>query len=1215
MTAAQQFHGITDRATSQKEILATPLDVILPGNKPTSRRVSVEYTQLRYRFDAHFHPFVQQLTKRLLEGSVRALQAADTEFQTAAKLSAAAQASGIDGGATPLAANETVQIRDGAFVRLADGTQVRLSGRNVVKVDDGSLRRLGHGEAVTLPRLTMVKRADGKSAILSNDTAVVLTLGNPQLTLYREFFDRYLPAATPPAQDAQLGGAFVEEPRPVKEIDFSSSGSYSAYNWELFYHVPLLIAIHLSRNQRYAESQQWFHYIFDPTDDSDGPAPERYWKVKPFQTTDVHTIEELLINLSTKADPQLRDETIKSINRWRQQPFQPFAVARYRHSAFMYKAVMAYLDNLIDWGDSLFRTDSPEAVDEAVQLYVLAASILGPRPDAVPAKGAIQPRTYANLRPHLNEFNDALVEIEASCPFDLGPFPAAAIDGDGITDGTALLSNIGSSLYFCVPPNDKLMGYWTTVADRLFKVHNSLNIQGVFRQLPLFDPPIDPALLARAAAAGLDVAAVVSGVNQPLPLQRFAFWLQKSLELCQDVKSLGASVLSAIEKEDNEALSLLRSRHERAALAQAETIRYGQWQESIKNREGLLKTLASAIERYRYFERQLGAEDQDVKIPELDAIDRAALTKLNLRVAEPELSLRDINVDIASDLGGDAGGYKISSHERKEIDSLAAARLGQDVAAGIDLAAQAMALLPDFEIKFHYWGIGGGTKFGGSSLSTAMAFSSNLARTLADKSNYEAGGAGRLNNFARREQDWAYQSNAAAAEINQIFKQLRAAEIREALAEVEWKNHVAQMERAEEIEKFLQGEKVPGFTGKKSTQAFYAWMKRESKGLYARSFQLAFDVARKAERALQHELGNRKLTYIEYGYLAGIEGLLAGEKLAHDVKRMECAYHDLNQREFEITRNASLLQLSPMALLQLRQTGRCVVQIPESLFDMGGAGEYFRRIRSVAVSIPCVTGPYAGVNCKLTLLKSTIRRDALLDGDDYARNGPDDARFEDYYGRVESIVTSTAQNDSGLFETNLRDERYLPFEGAGAISDWQLELPSEVRLFDYDTIADVVLHIRYTARDGGAILQGAANSHLVDLIENAQGLGSVRLFSVRHEFPNEWARFKRAVVANASPAELKLTLREEHYPYWSRDRRDTLHRVALIARTAKNSVKVFAAANGAGTPDTLEKDATLADLRTGTLRNIASPAPVGAFSLFFDDNSMEELWMAVTWGV
>ena len=103
-----------------------------------------------------------------------------------------------------------------------------------------------------------------------------------------------------------------------------------------------------------------------------------------------------------------------------------------------------------------------------------------------------------------------------------------------------------------MPRNDKLLGYWDTVADRLFKIRNSLNIQGIFRQLPLFEPPIDPALLAKATAAGLDVGAIISGLNQPLPLVRFQFLIQKAAEVCQEVKSLGNNLLSAIEKEDNE---------------------------------------------------------------------------------------------------------------------------------------------------------------------------------------------------------------------------------------------------------------------------------------------------------------------------------------------------------------------------------------------------------------------------------------------------------------------------------------------------------------------------------------------------------------------------------------------------------------------------------------------------------------------------------------
>src|SRR6185503_9026442 len=43
-----------------------------------------------------------------------------------------------------------------------------------------------------------------------------------------------------------------------KEIDVSEGGPYANYNWEMFYHIPLMIAVHLSKNQRFAEAQRWF---------------------------------------------------------------------------------------------------------------------------------------------------------------------------------------------------------------------------------------------------------------------------------------------------------------------------------------------------------------------------------------------------------------------------------------------------------------------------------------------------------------------------------------------------------------------------------------------------------------------------------------------------------------------------------------------------------------------------------------------------------------------------------------------------------------------------------------------------------------------------------------------------------------------------------------------------------------------------------------------
>ncbi|MBS1789172.1 MAG: insecticidal toxin protein [Acidobacteria bacterium] len=1075
------------------------------------------------------------------------------------------------------------------------------------------------GDQVTLVNSLWVTLPEKTIVMLPGETQIKIINCQPEPKLYKTIFSKYLYSPT----------IFVQRPYPVKDLDFTSSGAYSVYNWELFFHAPLTIAIHLSKNQRFAEAQRWFHHIFDPTDDSDGPTPERFWKVRPFQYTVVKKIEEILVNLVTGENLALQDETKNNITAWKDAPFRPHLIARYRQQAYMFKSVMAYLDNLIAWGDSLFRQDTGEAIDEALMLYVLAANILGPRPQAVPKKGQVRPQYYANLRIDLDTFGNVLRDIEADVPFDLMPYPTkAAADNSRL----ATLRGLGKALYFCVPRNDKLLSYWDTVADRLFKIRNSLNIQGTFRQLPLFEPPIDPALLARAAAAGLDVGAIVNGLNQPLPLVRFQLLVQKAAEICQEVKSLGNNLLSAMEKEDNEALAILRAKHERIVMEMVEHVKYAQLQEMTKSKEGLFKSLDLAVQRYTYYERQLGKTPNDIEeaIPDLEELDKESLGQMKFAMTEPKVELREIEMDIATDVFAQVaqtlyGGKLMSSHEVSESLFLEGAQIASDIASIHNVASSIAAVVPQFEVSAEPWGVGGATQFGGQNISSGIQAVANAARGIADRLNFEARRASRIDSFARRERDWAFQSNLAAGEIGQIFKQLRAAQIREAIAEWELMNHQQQMKQAEEIERFLNEEGTEK-TGKKTNKALYTWMKREVKGLYSQSFQFAFDIAKKAERALQHELGNPELSYLQFGYLAGKEGLLAGEKLYLDIKRMEMAYHEQNQREFELTKHVSVLQLDPLALVQLRATGRCTLRLPESLFDMDGPGHFFRRIKTVAVSIPCVTGPYASVNCTLTLLKSSIRKTPVV-GDQYAHVDAEDSRFSDSFGSLQSIVTSSAQNDSGLFETNLRDERYLPFENSGVISEWQLELPADpskeenLAQFDYDTISDVILHIRYSAREGGSLLRKGAVDNLQAAIKEAKAAGLVRLFSVRDEFPTEWANFHSQPGADNKRFELALNLRPEHYPYWSQGYLKSVTRVDILARSTEATMPldVFDEANknGEARKDTLVKNPAMGNLLVGKLTNldnrIVLPSPVGDLKLFFDDKTFDDLWIAITW--
>jgi hypothetical protein len=381
--------------------------------------------------------------------------------------------------------------------------------------------------------------------------------------------------------------------------------------------------------------------------------------------------------------------------------------------------------------------------------------------------------------------------------------------------------------------------------------------------------------------------------------------------------------------------------------------------------------------------------------------------------------------------------------------------------------------------------------------------------------------------YYRRAEDYVFQANAATAELVQYGRQIISSLIREQLVKKEYENHLVQMEQAEEMKTFLQD--------KFTNEELYNWMQGEISKIYFSCYQFAYDIAKKSEQTLKHELMRPefdKLDLIKFGYWdSARKGLLAGETLYLDLKRMEMAFHENNKREYEMTKHVSIHRLDPMALLKLKATGSCEIEVPEWLFDLDSPGQYMRRIKNLAVSIPCITGPFTTVHAKLSLTQSSIRTSSLK-GDDYQRAGSEDSRFRDFNGAIQSIVTSTAQNDSGLFETNLKDERYLPFEGAGAISKWRIELPNDIPQFDFETISDVILHIRYTCREAGHLKTAATTYVKEEILQEPQNDELLQLFNINHDFPNEWNLFKTA----ASNAERQLTLNvsKNHFPYWTK---------------------------------------------------------------------------------
>ncbi len=973
-------------------------------------------------------------------------------------------------------------------------------------------------------------------------------------TLKRSFFkQQYQP---PQGLQDQKMIAIHHEP---KEIDVSERGGYSIYNWELLFHAPLTIAVHLSKNQRFAESQRWFHYIFDPTA-NDG----RFWRFLAFRGRGAIQPVDALLEIVSKPEDEASDEeldlkelVLSGYESLRRNPFQPHAVARTRFLAYQYHVVMKYLDNLIDWGDSLFRQDSMETLNEATQLYVLAANLLGPKPQRVPPRGRTRPRTFAQLRTSLDPLSNALVELEGQFPFNLYTPGGESAE----TEKANPIFGIGRSLYFCLPRNEKLFGYWDRVADRLFKLRNCMNIEGVVRQLPLFQPPIDPGMLVKAAAAGIDIAGLVSGLNQPLSPVRAPLLIQKAKEICNEVRGLGAALLSALEKRDGEELALLRQRQEITLQRMVREVRFHQWKEAEAATESLLKSRGNALERHGFYRRLLGLKEPESIDRKAMRPERKPLTEENFPEIYDELVGRfaqDVTRETYQGPGIVEGSQLLlnASEDAELNDHLPSVKDYQAVALGLREVAPALSLIPDFPIDLHFWGMGGTIILGGSGLTSNAKTAADILDLLASRENINAARAGKKAAYQRRSEEWWLQANLAAQELAHIGRQIIAGLIREQVARHEYENVKNQIDQANELHRAMRD--------KFTNHELYGWMQGELSKLHHQYYKFAFDIARKAEQTLKHELMRPELDaldFIKFNYWdGGRKGLLAGEALSLDLKRLEMAYHDHHKREYELTKSISLRQLDPAALLALKATGVCEVRLPEWLFDMDGPGHYMRRIKSVSLSIPAVTGPYQSLPCTLSLLKSTLRLSPQLRDDAYARaENEEDGRFRDAYGTIQSVVTSGGQQDSGLFETRLQGERFLPFEGAGVESAWKLRLPGEFRQFDYNAIADVVLHMRFTAREGGGLLAQKANEYLRERLAEAGGSGLVRLFSLNHDFPGEWQRFLTGEGA------FRAAIQKEDFPYFTQS--GTIEVTNIELRAIQHKELLFSTPDGIDLPD------------------------------------------------
>jgi hypothetical protein len=958
---------------------------------------------------------------------------------------------------------------------------------------------------------------------------------------------------------------------PSEGVDFDLNAGYSIYNWELFFHAPFQIAESLSLNQRFKEAKRWYEFIFNPTTNATEPSldislpdlsPTRcFWVTKPFYMMEKQdyynqSIQQLM-NLINSNDQQ----TVDKVEVWRNDPFNPHAIAQLRPVAYQRTIVMKYIDNLIAWGDQLFSQDTMESVNQATQLYVLASELLGPRPEMIKPLAVSPDKSYADLEEGLDAFSNASVLAVENL---LGPLQEPAdIDYHTTTSSASGSTATGSlpvdpgtsklpsfnTLYFSITPNEQLAGYWDTVADRLFKIRHGLTIEGVLHQPALFAPPINPALLVKATAAGLDLSSILNDMSAALPPYRFRIMIREAIELCEMVRGFGNELLGALEKKDAETLALLRSGFEKKIQDQISAVLQVRIDEAAQEIAVIAGQRNVIVERQTFYSQR---KDELTNTREAAAL---LLNKQSMAKDEQAQKLQELAylLEIFPNVQFGASGAGGSPHVTA-------------VWGTSNLAASA------------------------SAAASALRFESSIMQMTASMSQVTS-------SYQRRKEDWGLQYNLAADELAANDSQAIAAQIRQDIAQKELDHHMTNIQMASDIDDFMHS--------KYTNQDLYEWMISQISVTYFQAYQLAYTVAKRAEICFQRELGMSDTAYIQFGYWDSLKkGLLAGDRLLYDLQRLKSAYYAQNARELELTKHISLLSIDPFALVKLRSTGKCTIQLPEILFDLDNPGHYMRRVKSVGITMPCVAGPYSSVPITLTLQENSVRINPSCHTYDYSTTSQNDPTlFMKDSGGANAIVTSSAQNDRGLFELRFEDDRYLPFECAGAISTWDIKLNPLFPQFDYKTISDVILHLQYTARDGGDSLRDKANQAVTAEIYSAaldlSHKGLYRFVSMRQEFGTAWYKFLNP--GSGQDQKLILDFAPDRFPFFTNGLDITITSIDFIAKLPGNYA-LFVTPPGASSfltpskytagqdPIILQADPALNGLHTFNLFQTSDPA-------------------------
>ncbi|OJJ14102.1 hypothetical protein BKI52_44045 [marine bacterium AO1-C] len=891
--------------------------------------------------------------------------------------------------------------------------------------------------------------------------------------------------------------------RPADDhIDFNSAnGIY--YN-EIFMWMPLLAAKLYNQQGEYAQAQKWLRKVFNPSLTTERLKEGSKFKahLSPDQPNDIYwqyirlwaryntSLSDVLFNDSSSPKDISKafgnQDTATQV--YYEDPFDPAAIADLHPKAYQEMVVKQYVQNLIDWGDSLYRQLTRESLTEAYMFYEEAYELLGL--DSLNSNENTfqhgEEVTLGNKPLHKLHHEGKLWEgLQArEIAFTQAQLPTIS---HRETLHSSAYSHV-SALYFGIASNHQIDQVWQTLKSRFFNLRHHLDINGNPLHLPLFQPSISPANLIRAKANGQLSQALANGGITQAPHHRFYTQLGLAREFTQLVARFGDQLLTAIREHDNERLANLSLGHQGVILQQMKEIKAQQVKVAENDRDSLEKQIEATLLSKAFVnglrQSYIGAWEADAGIfagllgGMSGGLAGAALLADGISRIESQAK------QTLEDYSENDNGRKVTLNStvkvRQAFASFAlenASLVANALAAGLQTAAAISHLVaaPLSGIPTIFGFSNGGFKPQdvANSLGTALG-------STAFASQFVGSSLREVATHLMRDQEWEHQNEQLDIQLKQLTLHYESVSRHVRIAKMDQQLNQTYIDQHDEMIRFYQGKQAGKYQGKFTNEALYRWMQGKLTSLYKQAYGMAVDQALKTQSALEYEKG------LTPGALSGMvvtnswdanhNGLLAAEPLLLSLQRLEQRHLEEDKRRMEITEVFSLAkrfrnedgtygetQKSSFHEYLVSQRGVISFGFGEKSshynpqdkidthdFDKYYSGHYCRQIKLVTVSVPSLLGPYK-------MLHGTLEQTSNLL---YTERNRSETSQRTVAAPCKKIALSMAMGESGV-HSGSGGGGYLPFEGTGVDSAWALTLK------DLDTVNvnDIIITMHYTVRE------------------------------------------------------------------------------------------------------------------------------------------------------